>query len=175
MKLRLLPWLLAASTTIACDGGILEITSTSALMQTSSPEDDNSSDADGSEALLITGAVLIGISVVGTVVAFTASDDDSFSYLERHQQEVRVALAKGDGAFVTDIAQSLKLPHALVSHLGEVLHAARPELEPSLAETRIDRERARAFSKAMVSAIASDPVLAPYVDRALILATTAAR
>lgn len=152
-----------------CLGGG-EIFSTT-LMASTSPDEDSE---DGDNALLITGAVLLGLSIVGTVVALTADDGGEFSYLQEHQQEVRIALARGDGPFVADLAQSLALPGSLVPHLGAVIRAARPALEPPVASGPVDREGARTFSKELVRALHEDAVIAPYVDRALTVAVEAA-
>ncbi|MCC6622875.1 MAG: hypothetical protein IT385_16570 [Deltaproteobacteria bacterium] len=156
----------------ALSGGCLgggELLSTT-LIGSTSPEEESE---DGDNALLITGAILLGISVVGTVVALTAEDGGDFSYLERHQQEVRIALARGDGPFVADLAQTLALPAPLVPHLGAVVRAARPALEPSVGSGPVDREGARAFARELVRALHDDQTLAPYLDRALTVAVEA--
>jgi len=153
----------------ACLGGG-EVLSTT-LMASTSPEEDSESDSEN--ALLITGAVLLGLSVTATVVVLTEDGGDDFSYLQKHQQEVRIALARGDGPFVSDLAERLTLPAALVPHLGEVLRAARPALEPPVADGPVDRERANTFSRELVRAIHEAPALTPYLDRALTVAVEA--
>ncbi|MFO0750716.1 MAG: hypothetical protein U1F43_34360 [Myxococcota bacterium] len=171
MKVRFAGFLaVALSLSIGCGGEEL-LTTTTTTGSGTSKSDGNGSDGSDTNALLITGAVVLGLSVAATVIALTADDDSSFSYLERHQQEVRVALARGDGPFVGDVAQRLGLPAPLIPHLGRVLRRARPDLEPELAGGHIDKARARAFARALVAALASDPLLAPYLEDALVVAT----
>jgi len=158
-----------AASAPACLGGeeIFLTTSTAA----SSPESEG--DSSDTDSLLITGAVALGLTVVATLVVVTSDDGGDFSYLREHQQEVRVAIARGDGPFVSDLGQRLGLPSPLLPHLGDVLQAARPALEPPLARGAVDEERARVFSRELVRALHDDPLLAPYLDDTLVIATAA--
>ena len=172
MLTRSIPWLLVTALGLGCDGGASLSMVATTTQATSEGSKDDSGQTDTS-TLLITGAVVLGLSVSGTVVALTEDGSGDFSYLERHQQEVRVALARGDGPFMADLGRGLALPPGLVPHLATVVRRARPELEPPLASGRVDRARARAFSRALVAALDADALLSPYLDRALIVASAA--
>lgn len=104
----------------------------------------------------------VPVDVFITVMA-VASDGELTAlerYLDAHRQEVRVALSRGQGAFVRDVAHALALPDGLVEPLGAALRAHRGALEAALTEPRpIAREQALRFIAALREALASDPRL----------------
>lgn len=51
-----------------------------------------------------------------------------------NRREIALAIARGQGPFVTDLAAWLGLPEALLPALGRALREARPVLEPALSE-----------------------------------------
>jgi len=97
------------------------------------------------------------------IVWLVMDGEDAISlerYLERHRQEVRVAVVRGDGPFVRDLAEGLALPEPLIAPLGEALRAHRAALEAPLAEPGpMSRMRAGRFLLALRDAVQSDPLL----------------
>jgi hypothetical protein len=143
------------TTALGCGGG--ELVSTT--MQTTSDETGSDSN-DGETALIVIGAVLLVTTAAGLVV-FTVAED--VGYLELHQQDIRRALARGDGAFVSDLAQALALPPPLMPRLQAVLKGARGALDRPLAGIKIDTARAQDFGRELVRVLKADPELAPYL------------
>ena len=154
-------WIAAATalaipaSALGCGGGEFAMTT----METTSKES-GSDGNDSDTALIVIGAVLLVTTAAGLVI-FTVADD--VSYLELHQQDIRRALARGDGAFVSDLGQALALPPRLMPRLQAVLKDARGTLDRPLAGIRVDAARARVFGSELARVLKADPELAPYV------------
>ena len=153
---------IAAATAIAlpasalgCGGG--EMAST-AIATTSQESGSDGNDSD--TALIVIGAVLLVTTAAGLVV-FTVAED--VGYIELHQQDIRRALARGDGAFVSDLGQALALPPRLMPRLQAVLKDARGTLDRPLAGVKVDTARAQHFGSELVRVLKADPELAPYL------------
>lgn len=153
-------WIAAAAafampvSALGCGGEMA--TTTIATTSQESGSDGNDSDT----ALIVIGAVLLVTTAAGLVV-FTVADDTS--YLELHQQDIRRALARGDGAFVSDLGQALALPPRLMPRLQAVLKDARGTLDRPLAGVKVDAARAQHFGSELVRVLKADPELAPYL------------
>lgn len=115
---------------------------------------------------LLTGVALAFLPVDVFLTVVLAEGEVDLSYFDQHRQAIRVAVVRGDGPFVRDLAQALELPAALIPALGEVLQDARPGLEPILIEDGpFDRDRAWRFATRLVGAIEADERLAPAIGR----------
>jgi hypothetical protein len=80
--------------------------------------------------------------------------EDFMHFMGRYRHEVRVALARGRGAFVSDLAHVLGLPSGQVDELGALLRRHRGELDPPLdGAGPMEPERVRRFSEALVRVI----------------------
>ncbi len=154
------PWIATATalamtaTALGCGG---EMATT--IIATTSQES-GSDGNDGDTALIVVGAVLLVTTAAGLVV-FTVAED--VGYLELHQQDIRRALARGDGAFVSDLGQALALPPRLLPRLQAVLKDARGALDRPLAGIKLDTARAQLFGGELVRVLKADPELAPYL------------
>lgn len=127
-----------------------------------------SGDGDGSSVglYILTGALLLGATtIVGIVLMNNA---EPVAYTTRHERGIRLALARGEGPFVLDVADNLRLPRTLLPTLGRALRASRKTLEVHLVATDADglsRESGRRFAEGLVRALQTEPTLLPYVDR----------
>lgn len=151
---------LAAALCIGC-GPEIAATASSAASQSSGEGGDDMSEEDRMAWLVI--SIILGVTSVGfTVAGF--SGEDMWAYLEEHQQDVRVALANGEGPFPSDLTQSLGLPAHEVSRVAGILRAGRPALEPHLRVAPLDEEAARGFAGELLALLEADPVTGPRVD-----------
>jgi|GEM_PF-2979113 len=73
----------------------------------------------------------LGLSI-GTTAFFTEGDEATGRPLGE-RREISLAIARGSGPFVTDLAAWLELPPKLLPDLGEALRDARPVLEEALS------------------------------------------
>lgn len=73
----------------------------------------------------------IGLSI-GTTAFFTEGEVATGQSLGE-RREIALAIARGSGPFVTDLAQWLELPPALLPDLGVALRDARPVLHQALS------------------------------------------
>lgn len=161
---------LVASIAIGC-GPEIASTAAMATSEQTSGEESDLSEEDKTAWLVIT-AILAVTSVVAVVSA--VSGEGMWAYMQEHQQDVRVALAAGDGPFPSDLAQSLSLPEREVSRVAEILRAGRPRLAPHVDDGPLTEAGARAFWAELLTLLAADPVTGPRVAaleaRALALA-----
>jgi len=82
--------------------------------------------------------------------ALTLYGDDLLRFLEREALTLRVALARGTGPFVSDLAHTLELDSTSVLSLGERLRSHRPTIDPILTEPgSFNADRARRLSAAL--------------------------
>jgi len=79
--------------------------------------------------LLMTTFGGLGLGI-GTTALFTV--DDATGRPLEDRREISLAIARGAGPFVTDLAQWLELPPSLLPVLGLALREARPVLGPAL-------------------------------------------
>lgn len=162
---------LAAACLIGCGPEIASSATMATSEQSSGSGDSDMSEEDRMAWLVI--SIILGVTSVGFTIAGIA-DGGMWSYLQGHQQDVRVALASGDGPFPSDLTHGLGLPGHEVSRVAGLLRAGRHALEPYLHATPLDEEDARAFCGELLRLLESDPVTAPRVEaleaRALALA-----
>ncbi|MCC6620775.1 MAG: hypothetical protein IT385_05950 [Deltaproteobacteria bacterium] len=118
----------------------------------------------GTALLVLVGLTLIGATIASAVYAL--DQEGAGAYLEKHGREVRLALARGEGTFVHDVAHNLGLAPTEVAHLGRVLRDARGRLEPLVGagvepgpEAPSMRERGRLFVAELTQVLLADPVL----------------
>ncbi len=117
----------------------------------------------GEDAAVIAALVLLGV-LIGAGISISVEEDVS-SYLDEHRRDIERANARGDGAFVRDLAAALGVPSSQVAHLGDVLRRSRTSLANALTERPAEREfRARAFGQALVATLHRDGVLAALVE-----------
>lgn len=77
--------------------------------------------------------------------------EDFMVFMGRYRHEVRVALARGRGTFVSDLAHVLGLPAGQVDELGRLLRSHRSELDPPLTGAGpMEPERVRRFSEVLI-------------------------
>jgi hypothetical protein len=92
-----------------------------------------SSDGDGD----VSGAAALS-SGLGLTLGFFVSglftEGDAAGRALESRRELSLAIARGSGPFVTDLAAWLELPPALLPELGQALRDARTALEPALAK-----------------------------------------
>ena len=114
---RLAGWL--AIVTVAVSGGCSSVDMSSS----------NANDPAEQAQFFITSFGAIGLGI-GTTAFFTV--DPATGHPLSDRREISLAIARGSGPFVTDLAHWLELPPRLMATLGETLRAARPVLEPAL-------------------------------------------
>lgn len=125
-------------------------------------------DADSNIGLyILTGALLLGATtIVGLVLINQA---EPVAYTTRHERGIRLALTRGEGPFILDVADNLRLPRELLPTLGMTLRNARPSLEPHLVaadpEVGLTRDDGRRFAESLARALMAEPALTPYVSR----------
>lgn len=157
---------LTAATSIgACGPEFVSSSLAASLGESTNPDGNN--DGDESTAWLVVSGILLASSAVFSVLAI--SDEDLLAYMENHQRDIDRALATGQGAFPSDLAQSLGLPEAELPHVAALLRDARPWLAPSLAPTPdgkpITREAAREFWGQLLLLLERDPITRPHLER----------
>jgi hypothetical protein len=87
--------------------------------------------------------------------ALSQYGDDLLRFLEREALNVRAALARGAGPFLSELAHALDLDAASLSDLGERLRRGRSTIDSPLSEPGpFTPERARRLSHALRSAVA---------------------
>lgn len=137
--------------------------------------------SSGCTGLFTSGVALANLSLdspirldsslfLGVAVAFLPVDivltyamiegDFELTYLERNRREIMVAVARGEGPFVSDLAYALGFDEEATRELGAALREARAEVVRPLSEPGpIDRARRDRFVAALVEVIASRPDL----------------
>ncbi len=83
------------------------------------------------------GGSAISSGVAGSLAFITTgllTGGDTAGRALESRREIALAIARGSGPFVTDLAAWLELPPALLPELGQALRAGRPVLEPALAQ-----------------------------------------
>jgi hypothetical protein len=128
---------------------------------------------DATGALLTTALVLIGATTVATAVFY--SMNHGVGRVEAQRRDIRIELARGDGALTREIAEHLKLGAEDTVMVGHALKSQRARLDVWLApDEPLDEARLRGFLLALIEALKTEPRLAPRVD-ALHLALGGAR
>lgn len=135
----------------ACQG-----TFAASVVQSSSP---HASDEEAGWLVLGVGAGLLAVSATTAVV----SEGAMSAYLDRHCDDVELALARGSGPFVSDVADRLGAGEADLAAIGEALRAARPVLHERLRAAGPGRDRD--FWLAVHDALLASPATAPLVAR----------
>ncbi len=113
---------------------------------------------------ILTGALILGATTLGAVLLM--SGDEPAKYVAQHERGIRLALSRGEGPFVLDVADNLGLPQAALPVLANTLRRARPDLEPYLVDTdgdgisKVDGQR---FVEQLTRTLELEPALAPYV------------
>lgn len=111
-------------------------------------------------ASIITTTVGGGVSTTGAVLGLDMSDgDDDFWLSDR--REIEVALARGNGTWVDDVATRLALPAGLVPRLGAALQRQRPYLLGVLAPGPLTT---RDWISAVGAAACCDPWLRAFAE-----------
>jgi hypothetical protein len=111
-----------------------------------------------------TAALVLTTSAAGTLattgVALTVTDSDrQETYLE-NRREIAIALARGRGSYVDDLADELGLPEGMVAHLGAVLKARRDRLAPRL-EDKVLRDD---WERWLADELCCDPWIRPFAS-----------
>lgn len=117
---------------------------------------DQAANSKNGAVLISVGLTLIGLAATGVTTLMHPKVKQAF--LDEHARDIRLALARGEGAFVRDVGHNLGITPRELGHLGDVLRGARGELEPRMRD-------ADAFATALVRALLSDPELAPRAER----------
>lgn len=163
---------LGAAIVIGC-GPELAATGSTASMQATSGEESGGDMSEEDRMAWLVISIILGVTSVGFTVA-GITDEGMWAYLQEHQQDVRVALANGEGPFPSDLTQSLGLPAYEMPRVAGMLRAGRPTLEPHLRTAPLAEEDARAFSSELLALLEADPVTGPRIEalreRALVLA-----
>lgn len=129
--------------------------------------DKNAESSSNVGLYILTGALLLGATtIVGLVLINQA---EPVAYMTRHERGIRLALTRGEGPFILDVADNLRLPRELLPTLGMTLRNARASLEPHLVaddpEIGLTREDGRRFAESLARALHAEPALTPYVSR----------
>lgn len=95
---------------------------------------DVTSDADSPLGRTVLISAGIGLALSFGTLELITGDRSPVGHALEHRREVAIAIARGKGPFVTDLAAWLQLPASLVPKLGEVLRRARDVLGEALAE-----------------------------------------
>jgi hypothetical protein len=113
---------------------------------------------------ILTGALILGATTLGAVLLM--SGDEPAKYVAQHERGIRLALSRGEGPFVLDVADNLGLPQAALPVLANTLRKARADLEPYLLDSdgdgisKVDGQR---FVEQLTRTLEHEPTLAPYV------------
>jgi len=113
---------------------------------------------------ILTGAVLLGATTLGAVLMM--SGDEPAKYTAQHERGIRLALSRGEGPFVLDVADNLGLPQTALPVLANTLRRARKDLEPFLVDTDgdgISTVDGQGFVEQLTRTLEAEPTLAPYV------------
>lgn len=92
---------------------------------------DLSTDDEALGGTAISSGVAASLGFITT--GFLTGGDTAGRALES-RREIALAIARGNGPFVTDLAAWLELPPALLPELGQALREARPVLDPAMAQ-----------------------------------------
>ncbi len=127
----------------------LALTGCSRMFDASSSESGNA--VDDTLALVSSlGSIATSVGTTGMAI-----DSARTGHALEQRREIKVAIARGQGPFVTDLAAWLALPDAMVPALGKALRDARPVLEPALSTDLTEH----AFELLLGVALCSDPTL----------------
>jgi len=133
---------------------------------TASQDEGSSHDSSGSAMAVVTyvsALALAGMTVAGLSGVDVAAVED---YLDQNRRPIRVALARGAGLLVDDLATAMSLPGALVPVLGATLHDHQSRLDRWLADAEVSRADVEGFTRDLAAALDSEPRLAPFVAAA---------
>lgn len=128
---------------------------------------------DSANLLAISSVVSIlglGVLLVFGGLALTDGSKDgrraekAREYLKENRRGVQVALSRGSGPMIDDLAMDLALPAEQVARLGQVLQDHRDALSAYIDDGEVSLEEAEGFCVTMVQAIEADAALAPYMD-----------
>ena len=118
---------------------------------------------DATGTLLTTALVLIGATTVATAVFY--SMNHGVGRVEAQRRDIRMELARGDGALTREIAEHLAVSGADVAVVGQALKSRRAEIDLWLAaDEPLDEARLRGFLLALIHALKAEPRLAARVD-----------
>ena len=139
----------------------LALTGCGAFLEASSgPSVDSSSDSSSSDSGNPVDDTMVLLSSLGSLASSVGTtgmliDDKSTGRALRNRREIAVAIARGQGPFVTDLAQWLQLPDAMLPALGKALRDARPVFDEALSSELTER----AFALLVGVTLCSDPTL----------------
>lgn len=116
--------------------------------------------------LLLSGAILLGATTVG--VYFLLKNDEPALYVTKHEREIRLALARGEGPFVRDVGSRLAIERAQLPRLASVLRGGRARLEQDLGTGELTPEQGARFVTSLAEILREDAVFGPYVERLMV-------
>lgn len=133
----------------------------------------NATIGDPSSARLDHAAVitlLVAFACIDIVLTYQLVNGEDIFDLGEHRRELETDLARGEGAFVSDLAAALALPDHAVPQLGAALRNHRAAILASLSAEGDARARLTAVGVAVRGALAGDPVLTEHLARARVSA-----
>jgi hypothetical protein len=132
--------------------------------------DGSNSDVDSGSAEVSTVVVIIGLGVllvIGVIeltgIAQRKNAAKARQYLEENRRTVQMALSRGSGPMIDDIAMGLSLPAEHLPRLGTAIQRHRVTLSAYLSDGEVTVDETEGFCVALIGAIDDDPVLAPYL------------
>lgn len=118
--------------------------------------------ANSAGLLILTGALLLGATTLGVVWYLNVQDPKE--HVAKHEREIRLALARGEGVFFRDVTARLGATEADIPRVASALRAGRARLEVFLGEGEITDEMGQGFVLALAELLRQDAVLKPRVD-----------
>lgn len=118
----------------------------------------NGSDDETAIAALLTTAVG-ALSTTGGVLTTVNSDSPPPSIWLANRRQIRIAIARGHGLWVDDLAAELGLPEGLVRYLGEALKRNQKTLSAVLVREPL---RVDDWERTLGDVLCCDPWLHPF-------------
>lgn len=120
-----------------------------------------SSDEDVAIGVLVsTGLGLL--STTGGAIITDETDQGPPSARIQDRRAIEIALARGHGAWIADLADEIRLPEGLVGHLGAALKANRAPLSALLADPELE---VGTWRRRLADALCCDRWLYPFAHR----------
>lgn len=122
----------------------------------------NPDQANSAGLLILTGALLLGATTLGAI--WYLHEEDPKEHVAKHEREIRLALARGEGVFFRDVTARLGAGEAELPRVANALRAGRERLEVFLGAGEITNEMGQGFVLALAELLRQDDVLRPRVD-----------
>lgn len=105
-----------------------------------------------------------GLATTLGVITTRVNNEERPSLLVEHRREIEVSLARGQGAWIDDLAAELGLPEGLVPRLGQTLRRHREHLTEVLNQEPV---RVDLWRRELGEALCCDPCLLPFASKPL--------